>query len=219
MAKSDGRYRRTLVSSSLNKPTSLVVDPEHGLMFWSDAGEYPKIEMAWMDGTKRKVIVKTEIERPDGLAIDFAMDHMLYWVDTKRNTIESMDKEGKRRHVIAQGGSVIKPVSVDVFESNMYWINGNGDVIQQDKFGRGVPVYLAKNLPNPKSLKVVHNLRYNMTLLNPCRDGATSCSHLCVLIPDRGARCQCPDGQDFVDRDQNICDAGKEIRTNEYIFA
>ena len=58
MSKSDGRYRRSIVNTGLEMPTSVAVDPEHGLMYWADAGNYPKIETAWMDGSKRRIIGK-----------------------------------------------------------------------------------------------------------------------------------------------------------------
>lgn len=97
-------------------------------------------------------------------------------------------------------------MSVDVFESNMFWVNReDGSVMQQDKFGRGVPVTLVKNLANPLAVKVLHPYRYNKTLHNPCLD--RHCSHLCVLTPGKRTRCQCPDGQNFVDQQQSACDA------------
>ena len=83
------------MTKDLEMPSSIVVDPEHGLMFWADAGAKPKIEMSWMDGSKRRTIVSERIERPEGLAIDFSMGHTVYWVDSKLNTIESMTEDGE----------------------------------------------------------------------------------------------------------------------------
>ena len=138
MAKADGRYRRSVVNSNLEKPTSIAVDPEHGLMFWTDAGNNPKIETSWMDGTRRRVIVSTNIASPEAITIDYAMGHTIYWVDSKLETIEMMDHDGQNRHVVAKGSALKKPVGVDIFESNMFWINRrDGSVYQQDKFGRG----------------------------------------------------------------------------------
>ena len=100
-------------------------------------------------------------------------------------------------------------MSIDIFESNMFWINRNdGSVVQQDKFGRGVPVTLVKRLANPRSIRVLHPYRYNTTIHDPCAD--RHCSHLCIALPRHRARCQCPDGQNFVDRQQSICDAASE---------
>jgi low density lipoprotein-related protein 2 len=106
-----------------------------------------------------------------------------------------------------RGATVSKPVALEVFESNMYWVNADsGSVLQQDKFGRGVPVTLADNLPNPKAVRVVHPLRYNTSVSNPCF--ADQCSHLCVLVPGGGFRCLCPNGNGGSGR----CDAGQHCR-------
>lgn len=167
MAKGDGRYKRSVVTSGLYYPTSVAVDPEHGLMFWSDTGFGPKIETAQMDGTQRRTIVDTNIGHPEAITIDFSMDHTIFWVDSKLGTIEMMDHNGNNRHVVARGssGNLRKPVSIDVFESNMFWVNSeDGSVVQQDKFGRGVPVSIAKNLPNPRAIRVLHQFRYYFTI-------------------------------------------------------
>lgn len=43
---------------------------------------------------------------------------------------------------------------MDVFESTLYWITRDtGELIKQDKFGRGVPVTVARDLANPTSVK------------------------------------------------------------------
>ena len=61
MAKNDGRYRKSLVDTGLENPTSIALDPEMGLMFWTEAGSNPRIERAWMDGTNREIIIDTEL--------------------------------------------------------------------------------------------------------------------------------------------------------------
>ena len=65
---------------------------------------------------------------------------------------------------------------------------------------------LVSNLANPRSVKVLHPYRYNVSLTNPC--GETQCSHLCVIVPGHRARCACPDGQNFSPQSrQSSCDA------------
>merc|ERR1719369_158687 len=72
----------------------------------------------------------------------------------------------------------------------MYWTTGgDGRVMKMDKFGRGHPVEVAGNLPNPMSLKLFHESKYNRSLAGRC-DGA-QCSHLCLLIQG-GYKCMCP---------------------------
>ena len=78
----------------------------------------------------------------------------------------------------------------------------------------GVPVTLVSSLANPRSLKVLHPYRYNSSLHDPCAD-PMRCSHICVIVPGHRARCQCPDGQNFVDRQQSICDAASEAPVAE----
>lgn len=154
VARTDGRYRRALVSAGLESPTSLVLDPQMGKMIWADAGSAPKIEMAWMDGSKRRPVVRDSIRHPTGLAIDNAMDHAIYWVDTKLNTIEMMKHDGSNRRVILKGDLLKHPISLDVFESSLYWVTRDtGELVRQDKFGRGVPFIISKDLVNPSAVK------------------------------------------------------------------
>ena len=212
VSKADGRYMTTLIESRLDEPSSIAVDPELGLMFWTDAGSKPKIESAWMDGSNRKVIVSERIRRPTGISVDYQMDHMLYWTDVKLNVIESMTRTGERRHVVAAAPTVIKPLSIDVFESNMFWVaKGDGDgnkVLKQDKFGRGVATVVAGKLQGATSVKVFHALKYNTSLANPCDNGL--CTHLCLLTPNNGYRCKCPMGVNFQRGSKNKCDAALE---------
>lgn len=193
VAKADGRYKRSLVTQNLEQPTSVVVDPQFGRIYFADGGgQLPKIESAWMDGSHRKAIVLTRLGKPSALAIDYAMDHALYWADIKLNTIETVQKDGNNRKVIISGDHLKHPVSLDVFESNVYWTTRANELIRQDKFGRGVPQTLARDLGSPGGVKVYHQLRYNTTLRDPCH--SVECSHLCVAVP-KGHRCMCPDRQ------------------------
>lgn len=90
VSKADGRYRRSLVTVGLEIPTSIVLDPELGRTIWADAGSQPKIEIAWMDGDRRKQLVTDRIGQPIALSIDYSMNHVLFWADSKLNTIESI---------------------------------------------------------------------------------------------------------------------------------
>ncbi|XP_059057986.1 low-density lipoprotein receptor-related protein 2 [Achroia grisella] len=190
VARSDGRYRRALVSAGIESPTSLVLDPQMGRMFWTDAGSAPKIEISWMDGSKRRPIVTENVRHPTGLAIDQAMDHSIYWADTKLNTIESMRHDGSNRKVILRGDTLKHPISLDVFESSLYWVTRDtGELVRQDKFGRGVPFVISKDLVNPSAVKVVHPRRAAPA---ESSGACAACSHLCLGVPG-GRRCACPD--------------------------
>ncbi|XP_046995596.1 low-density lipoprotein receptor-related protein 2 [Schistocerca americana] len=209
VAKQDGRFRRSLVTTGLESPTSVALDPQLGRMFWADAGAAPKIETAWMDGSKRRPLVTDGIRHPTGLVVDYAMDHTLYWADTKLNYIVRMRQDGSNRVDVLKGESLRHPISLDVFESSLYWVNrDNGELVRQDKFGRGVPVVVAKDIESPSGVKVYHKLRYNMSLIDPCYN--SPCSHLCVIVPG-GHRCMCPDNtQTHKGNNEVQCDAPNE---------
>ena len=154
VAKTDGRYRRALVQAGLEVPTAIAVDPQLGRMFWADAGSAPKIEVSWMDGSKRRPIITEAIRHPAGLTVDYSQDHAVYWVDTKLNTIEVMKPDGTMRRTVLKGDLLKHPVSLDVFESSLYWVTRDtGELLRQDKFGRGVQVTVQRNLANPSSIK------------------------------------------------------------------
>lgn len=87
----------------LDVPTSIAVDPQLGKMFWTDAGESPSIETAWLDGSKRRRLLGDRMRHPSGLTIDYGMDHTLYWVDAKMNTIESIRPDGTNRILVLKG--------------------------------------------------------------------------------------------------------------------
>ncbi|XP_075155675.1 low-density lipoprotein receptor-related protein megalin [Haematobia irritans] len=212
VATTDGRYRRSIVNAGLEVPTSIAVNPQLGRIYWSDAGSAPKIEVSWMDGSKRRPIITEAIRHPAGLTIDYAQDHVIYWVDTKLNAIESMKPDGSGRKTIVKSDQLRHPVSLDIFESNMYWVTRDtGELLRQDKFGRGVQVAVHRNLVNPSGLKIYHEKRYNTSLKDPCY--GSSCSHLCLLVPG-GHRCACPDSSGALPSHRStmevICDAAAE---------
>ena len=211
VAKTDGRYRRAVVNTGLEMTSSIALDPQFGRMFWTDSGSAPKIESSWMDGSKRRVLLTDNIRSPTSLVIDYAMDHTLFWVDTKFNLIESMRQDGSLRNTILRGNQLKHPIALDVFESSLYWLSrDSGEILQSDKFGRGVPVTISKNLQNALDLKIYHKFRYNTTLKNPC--ATNECSHLCLLVPG-GRRCSCPDSSmpPIRSTKEFICDAPYEL--------
>lgn len=71
MSRLDGSFRYVVVTGGLDKPTSVVVDPVQGFLFWSDAGKQPRIERAGLDGSSRKVLVNTGITAINDITLDF----------------------------------------------------------------------------------------------------------------------------------------------------
>lgn len=56
--------------------------------------------------------------------------------------------------VLFFAASLHHPISLDVFESSLYWVaRDNGELLKQDKFGRGVAVVIAKDIESPSGVK------------------------------------------------------------------
>ncbi|KAM7316467.1 hypothetical protein ACRRTK_024198 [Alexandromys fortis] len=100
VAMLDGRYRKWLITTDLDQPAAIVVNPRLGLMFWTDQGKQPKIESAWMNGEHRTVLVSQDLGWPNGLSIDYLNDDRIYWSDSKEDVIETIKYDGTDRRVI-----------------------------------------------------------------------------------------------------------------------
>ena len=135
---------------------------------------------------------------------------------------------------------------MDVFESTLYWITRDtGELMKQDKFGRGVPVTVARDLANPTSVKSMWSIFEFSTWFNSvdaphficsliCSNPLlvyhqlryntsisdpchnSHCSHLCLIVPG-GHRCACPDGSAArkSSASEAMCDAGMCLSTSK----
>ena len=55
-------------------------------------------------------------------------------------------------------------MSLDVFESNLYWASQQtGSIMKMDKFGRGINVTLQSGLLLPTTVRVFHTQRHNIS--------------------------------------------------------
>lgn len=45
--------------------------PSHRYLFWTEWGQYPRIERSRLDGTQRAVLVNVSISWPNGISIDY----------------------------------------------------------------------------------------------------------------------------------------------------
>ncbi|XP_062605179.1 low-density lipoprotein receptor-related protein 6-like, partial [Saccostrea cucullata] len=96
---------RIVVQDDLYQPEGLALDPEDGLMFFSDNDINPRIEKASMNGENRTVIVHTSIIQILALSVDTAND-LLYWADHGRQTVEVSHYDGSNRRVLRRNNQV-----------------------------------------------------------------------------------------------------------------
>ncbi|XP_032801941.2 low-density lipoprotein receptor-related protein 2 [Petromyzon marinus] len=199
----DGRYRKQLINSVLDKPATIALNPKLGMMYWTDWGVVPKIEMAWMDGQQRQHLVQGLLGWPTGLAVDHTNNGRIYWCDAKENVIESVRPDGGDRRTVISG-DLGNPFTLDVFESNVYWTTREtGQVWQQNKFGSGVKSHILTVNSWLSQARVFQKHRYNVNVKNPCKG---TCSHLCLLRP-QGYTCACPQNAQFIPGSETECDA------------
>lgn len=117
------RLRKVLVWEDIDLPRSIAVAPEDGLMFWTDWGEYPRIERASMDGdpASRTIVVDQDVGWPNGITLDYA-HKKLYWVEAKLHYIACVDWDGRnRKTILADRETLPQPFAVSIFRSELYW--------------------------------------------------------------------------------------------------
>ncbi|CAH1775549.1 unnamed protein product [Owenia fusiformis] len=207
----DNTKRSVLVSTDLDEPRAIVVDPHEGWMYWSDWGSKPRIEKISMDGlsTTREQIVTHNIQWPNGLTIDY-VSRRLFWVDAKRHSIDSSDLDGLHRQLLLTDENTLKhPFSITVFEDYVYWTDWKLESISKmNKFTGKNYTQVAKNLFSPMDIHVYHPLK-QVAGTNYCEAQSMKCSHLCLPKARLNARsakvaCACPSGWELAE-DQQTC--------------
>ena len=82
-----------VVSTGIDNPKSVAVDPVSGLIFWSDVGGMARIERAGLDGERRAVIVSDYVLRPQALCVD-SVQEKIYWLDSRLDSLSSCKYDG-----------------------------------------------------------------------------------------------------------------------------
>ena len=110
----------------MDKPMAIAVDPVAGMMFWTDRGRTPKIERAYLDGSHRRVLVNETIHFTTGLTLDYT-HQMVYWCDSRMDTIERMDYDGSNRVILLDRTHLENPHGVAIFQDQLFWIDTSSD--------------------------------------------------------------------------------------------
>ncbi|ETN83365.1 Low-density lipoprotein receptor domain class A, partial [Necator americanus] len=173
------RRKRTLFSDGLEEPRAIAVDPEMGLIFWTDWGKEARIERAGMDGQHRTVIVKGErVKWPNGLALDY-IDKRVYWADAKVKSIFSCDYWGRDIKIILHSHQYLRhPFSIAVFEDRIYYTDWEHDgVITINKFTGGEMRTVMQKVSTPMTVRIYHRLA-QPPLPNKCIN--SGCDQMCL---------------------------------------
>lgn len=120
-------------------------------LFWTEWGQYPRIERSRLDGSERAVLVNVSISWPNGISIDYEVrqtglfshppppfqwcrqldinrflsvhvqENLLYWCDARTDKIERINLETGEKREVVLASNNMDMFSVSVFESYIYW--------------------------------------------------------------------------------------------------
>ncbi|UYV71351.1 LRP6 [Cordylochernes scorpioides] len=181
-------YRKVIVETNLQEPRAIVVDPDGGYIYWSDWGNKPMIERAYLDGTHRSSLITTDVKWPNALALDFAQKK-LYWADAGLDKIEVANYDGSERIVLI-ADDLPHIFAISILQDYLYWTDWQHRwVVRVHKVtgqNREIIVEQLSDLMGIKAASTSHP-----PASNPCGINNGGCQYLCFNRPDRYV-CSCP---------------------------
>uniref|UniRef100_A0A673KWD7 Low-density lipoprotein receptor-related protein 2-like n=1 Tax=Sinocyclocheilus rhinocerous TaxID=307959 RepID=A0A673KWD7_9TELE len=171
-----------LLKSSVDRPLDLAVSPKLRLLFWTDAGQSPKIESALLDGTNRTVLASESLSSPRGLTVDYTND-ILYWI-------------------VRYGSRYPTPYSVAIFGEYMLWVDRKlGKLFQASKSpgNTDTPEVIRDGIEDLTDIGVfdshVQPTSANLVGFNPCQEDNGRCQQFCFAMPEQQQpKCACAHG-------------------------
>ena len=114
-----------------------------------------------MDGTDRIALVTSNITWPNGVTLDTSAKK-LYWIDADKDTISSIDYDGKNRQIIFQESSLalsqFHGFDLDFSGDSMYYTDWLSNAIHGIKISTGVE-FINISVPTTNSIKGAMGLR------------------------------------------------------------
>uniref|UniRef100_A0A8C7PU39 Low density lipoprotein receptor-related protein 1Ab n=1 Tax=Oncorhynchus mykiss TaxID=8022 RepID=A0A8C7PU39_ONCMY len=201
--------RKTLIEGKMTHPRAIVVDPQHGWMYWTDWEEDPKktnrgkIKKAWMDGSHDQVLLTSKtVLWPNGLSLDIPQG-VLYWVDAYYDRIEMVYLNTTERKMVYEGNELNHAFGLCHYKHFLFWNEYRGGSIFKLDTTTSTVTLLRNERPPLFEIRVYDAHQQQGT--NLCRVKNGGCSSLCLAIPD-GRSCGCADDQ-ILDDDNVTCKA------------
>lgn len=190
--------RKTLIEGKMTHPRAIVVDPQHGWMYWTDWEEDPKksnrgkIKKAWMDGSHDQVLLTSKtVLWPNGLSLDIPQG-ILYWVDAYYDRIEMVYLNTTERKMVYEGNELNHAFGLCHYKQYLFWNEYRGGSIFKLDTSTSTVTLLRNERPPLFEIRVYDAHQQQGT--NLCRMKNGGCSSLCLAIPD-GRSCGCADDQ------------------------
>ncbi|KAK8777062.1 hypothetical protein V5799_029593 [Amblyomma americanum] len=182
VCSTDGLSCGAVVTTELDSPRAIIVNPTQKLMYWTDWGVKPSITRSGMDGSSIQRLVTTALGWPNGLALDHPTNR-LYWCDAKLSRLEYLDLTTMERTVVLEE-SLFHPFALSVFEDTVYWSDwASYSLDTSNKLtGKQHHRLLRENGRHIMGVHVYHPILRQRGISNPCWDNP--CDHICVLSGD-----------------------------------
>ncbi|XP_037089708.1 vitellogenin receptor-like [Pollicipes pollicipes] len=197
VSERDGRFKKTLITEGLRKPRAICVDPEAGLLYYTDWAEPAFIGSAGMDGSRPAPLITGNLVWPNALTIS-RETQQLFWADAQLGHIEVADMQGRNRRVLLRSpeGLTIRPLlhifSLAIYQKELFWSSWETNSII--KYNGTHAITLRNSSSLPMGVRVFHSSQQKpLTRPNPCGESGGGCATLCLLTPDGGRACACPD--------------------------
>ncbi|XP_044165691.1 low-density lipoprotein receptor-related protein 4-like isoform X3 [Acropora millepora] len=187
-----GNNQRSLLSLGLDKPRDIALDPDSGVMFWTDWGSAPKIEKATLTGSQRFAIVTSNLQWPNGMELDKG-NKRIYWVDGGTDRIESVNYQGNNRILLSKvtGFHAFGVAMISPFLFFTDWASGG--VLHKLDADTGNHIVSNYNTRGWLMGIVAYDQSTQPPVSNQCNMNNGGCSHFCV-VTSSSPLCVCPTG-------------------------
>lgn len=193
VAREDGMYQQVLIDEALENPLGIAVHPGRSILIWTDSGNHPKVEWAYLDGSGRTLITNNSLGHPSHVFVDFKKD-MLYWADTLLGVVSSYDFDQKTIKIVFPKPSHAKEsiFGISIFQDYLLWTD-----FSTERNG----IHVARLDTMTKVRDILHpdvGMAYDLLTFDsqnqpdfetPCP--AETCQHLCLPGEDRSFWCKC----------------------------
>ncbi|XP_071954440.1 low-density lipoprotein receptor-related protein 5-like [Antedon mediterranea] len=188
-----GDRMNVIAGNGIVKPRGIAIHPALNLVYWTDWGTRPKIEVAQLFDHDRVTVVGDTLVWPSSLTIDFQRQKLV-WVDSGRETVEMANLDGTGRSIIASSG-VYKPWSVAQFGDHVWFTDEvHGQIIRLDIDTGLNPLRLSGIGDHLKGLQIVHPSKQDILDVDPCLVFNGGCEHKCFRATHNQAACSCNQG-------------------------
>lgn len=201
VCRTDGRFRKVIISGGLVRPSAIEVSPAHGFLFWADTDiSGAKLERSFLDGSGRKVISdNTKMNFVTDISLDTIGEwvYLCYLDSSNGEAFSRVSFDGDTFEVLRKKDEDLfrSPVSITYFENKLWWMDVNyklGSISYFDIDLSSDVKILKQNLgdiTNLKDIEMYSQSLQDQNVTNVCKN-PSHCSELCLFNGQEGV-CQC----------------------------